>query len=242
MMTQRELSILRDALPPGADLSEAVRRVEAGEPLAYVIGEWYFYGLTFKLNRHCLIPRPDTEHTVEAVIGILPKEGRFADLCAGSGCIGISVLKNRPDAYCDALEISPEACEAIRLNGELNGVSARMNTVNADVFTYSPTEKYDIIVSNPPYIRSSVIPTLDINVQKEPRIALDGGEDGMRFYRAILTDYAEYLNDGGSFVFEIGYDQREQIEALALQSGYGYCRVTKDYGGNDRVAVIRRHA
>lgn len=240
-ISERDLSLLREKFSDRGEFTAAVERVEGGEPLAYVLGEWYFYGLTFKLNRDCLIPRPDTEHTVEKAIELIPRGGRFIDLCSGSGCIGISVLRYRPDTVGDALEISPDAFAVSVENGEINGVSERYRPVCGDLFKYVPAERYDCIISNPPYIRSSVIPTLDASVKDhEPIRALDGGECGMDFYRYILTAYRDALADGGSFIFEIGYDQREDIIALARELGYGYCRVTKDYGGNDRVAVIRR--
>ena len=239
---QRDLSLLREKFPSETELSMAVERVEKGEPLAYVLGEWYFYGLTFKLNGDCLIPRPDTEHIVEAAIGLLPRGGRFIDLCSGSGCIGISVLHCRPDTEGDAVEISPNAYAASVENGEISGVSERYHPVCGDIFEYVPNKKYDCVISNPPYIRSSVIPTLDASVKDhEPIRALDGGESGMDFYRYILKTYGEHLADGGCFIFEIGYDQRDDITALADEFEYGYCRVTKDYGGNDRVAIIKRY-
>lgn len=239
-ISQRNLSMLRERFADDRSFGEAVERVEKGEPLAYVLGEWYFYGLTFKLNTACLIPRPDTEHIVEAAIQLLPRGGRFIDLCSGSGCIGISVLHQRPDLVGDALEISSDAYSISVENGEMNGVSERYHPVCGDLFKYRPDKKYDCVISNPPYIRSSVIPTLDASVKDhEPMRALDGGESGMEFYRFILNEYRGYINDGGCFIFEIGYDQREEITALARELGYGYCRVTKDYGGNDRVAVIR---
>lgn len=241
-ISQRELSLLRERLTDEAELALAVERVENGEPLAYVLGEWYFYGLTFKLNRDCLIPRPDTEHIVDKAISLLPRGGRFTDLCSGSGCIAISVLYSRPDTVGEAVEISPLAHAVSVENGEACGVSERFYPVCGDIFEYTPKEKYDCVISNPPYIRSSVIPTLDVSVKEhEPLRALDGGESGMDFYRYILNAYRACLTDGGCFIFEIGYDQREDITALARELGYGYCAVEKDYGGNDRVAVIREH-
>lgn len=239
IIDQRELSILQEAFPSEEEFRSAVERVEKGEPLAYVLGEWYFYGLTFKLNSDCLIPRPDTEHIVEKAIELLPHGGRFIDLCSGSGCIGISVLHARTDTVGDAVEISPEAYAVSVENAEINGVSERYHPVCGDIFKYITDEKYDCVISNPPYIRSSVIPTLDPSVKDhEPVRALDGGESGMDFYRFILMAYRSRLNDGGCFVFEIGYDQREDISALATELGYSSCKVSKDYGGNDRVAVI----
>lgn len=241
-ISERDLSLLRERFPQREELTAAVERVETGEPLAYVLGEWYFYGLTFKLNGDCLIPRPDTEHVVEKAIELIPRGGRFIDLCSGSGCIGISVLRSRPDTVGDALEISPLAHGKSLENGEINGVSDRYRPICGDLFQYVPEGVYDCVISNPPYIRSEVVLTLDSSVKDyEPIRALDGGESGMDFYRYILKTYGERLKDGGCFIFEIGYDQREDIIALALELGYGYCRVTKDYGGNDRVAVIRRY-
>jgi release factor glutamine methyltransferase len=241
-ISERDLSLIREKFVDESSFLAAVERVEKGEPLAYVLGEWYFYGLTFKLNRDCLIPRPDTEHIVEKAIALLPRGGRFIDLCSGSGCIGISVLHYRPDAVGDALEISPDAYAVSVENAKMNGVSERYRPVCGDLFKHVPTERYDCVISNPPYICSSVIPTLDTSVKDhEPLRALDGGENGMEFYRFILKEYREHLKEGGCFIFEIGYDQREAITALALEFGYGYCRVTKDYGGNDRVAVIKEN-
>ena len=242
IIDQRDLSLICEKFTDENELKAAVERVENGEPLAYVLGEWYFYGLTFKLNGDCLIPRPDTEHIVESAIGLLPKGGRFIDLCSGSGCIGISVLHCRPDTEGDALEISPNAYSVSVEHGESIGVSKRYHPVCGDLFRYEPSGKYDCVISNPPYIRSDVIPTLVSSVKDhEPLRALDGGESGMDFYRYILKEYREHLTDGGCFIFEIGYDQREDITALAEELGYGYCRVTKDYGGNDRVAIIKRY-
>jgi len=240
-ISEREMSLLRERFTDEGELLTAIEKVKNGEPLAYAMGEWYFYGLTFKLNRDCLIPRPDTEHIVEKAIELIPKNGRFIDLCSGSGCIGISVLHYRPDTVGDALEISQKAFEISVKNAEINGVSPRFHPVRGDIFEYIPGEKYDCVISNPPYIRADIIPTLDESVRDhEPIRALDGGEDGMRFYRFILENYRERLNEGGCFVFEIGYDQREDIISLSREAGYSYCHVTKDYGGNDRVAVIGR--
>ena len=127
-------------------------------------------------------------------------------------------------------------------NGEINGVSERYHPVCGDIFEYRPDGEYDCVISNPPYIRSSVIPTLDASVKDhEPLRALDGGESGMDFYRYILKTYGDRLTPNGCFIFEIGYDQRKEITALADELGYGYCRVTKDYGGNDRVAIVKRY-
>ena len=236
-LSRLETELLSEHFGSGEAFNAAVKRVKNGDPLAYVIGEWYFYGLTFKLNSSCLIPRPDTEHVVETAISNLPKNGRFADLCTGSGCIAISVLKNRPDLSCDACDISKDALEAAKQNAVLNGVSVEFSEL--DVLKANPkSEIYDAVISNPPYIRSDVIPTLE-TVQSEPKAALDGGEDGLIFYREIVKRYAPSLKENGISIFEIGYDQAADIKNIALENGFD-CEVKKDYGGNDRVSVLRK--
>ncbi|MBE6610189.1 MAG: peptide chain release factor N(5)-glutamine methyltransferase [Ruminococcaceae bacterium] len=237
-MTNRELQFLKEKYS-GNELTEAIKRFESGEPLAYVLGEWYFYGLTFKLNDACLIPRPDTEHIVEKTIETVKKGGAFADLCTGSGCIAISVLNSRPDLTCFSYDISEKALEKARENAALNGVSERVNFACADVFTLELEENsLDCIVSNPPYIQTAVIDTLE-TVQREPRIALDGGSDGLDFYRHIIEHFAPALKSDGCFIFEIGYDQADALRALASSHSLS-CSVFKDYGGNDRCAVLKK--
>ena len=236
-LSRLEKEILHEHFGDGDGYTEAVKKVESGEPLAYVIGEWYFYGFTFKLNSACLIPRPDTEHIVEAAISRIPRGGRFADLCTGSGCITVSVLKNRSDLSGEGYDISEDALLMAKENAELNGVNASFSRL--DVLGAEPEKEiYDAVVSNPPYVKSSVIPTLD-TVQREPMAALDGGEDGLVFYREIVRRYKPSLKENGIFIFEIGYDQGEDIRSIAFENGLS-CEVTKDYGGNDRVAVLCR--
>lgn len=236
-LSRLERELLTEHFGEGEELCAAVDRVRSGEPLAYVIGEWYFYGLTFKLNRSCLIPRPDTEHIVAAAIELTAKNGRLVDLCTGSGCIAVSVAKSRPDLTVSACDISEEALDAARENAEANG--ANVSFYQSDVLNASPEACiYDAVVANPPYIRSDVIPTLD-TVKREPLAALDGGGDGLKFYREIVKRYAPSLKNNGIFIFEIGYDQGDDIREIAEQSGFD-CTVTKDYGGNDRVAVLCR--
>ena len=232
---RRDRELLADKLGRGDAYERALTQLKNGEPLAYLIGEWYFYGLTFRLDRSCLIPRPDTEHIVERAINDIPKGGCFIDLCTGSGCIAISILKNRSDLTAYALDISGQALEMAKSNAELNGVADRITLMQADVFAADPSVMplFDAVISNPPYIRSDVVSTLEV-AKSEPVTALDGGEDGLDFYRHILTHYADRLKVGGEFIFEIGYDQREDLLALAKENGL-YGEVFKDYGGNDRV-------
>lgn len=236
-LSKRELEFLSERFGDGKAFEAAVKRVKSGEPLAYVLGEWYFYGLTFKVNESCLIPRPDTEHIVEKAISLLPRNGAFADLCTGSGCIAISVVRNRPDVTCIAYDISDGALKKARENASLNETSVDFR--QADIFSLTLDENsLDAIVSNPPYIPSEVIPTLD-TVQKEPVTALDGGRDGLDFYRHIVSRFRYALKNGGAFIFEIGYDQATAIRGIAEENGFN-CEITKDYGGNDRVAFLTR--
>jgi len=234
-----DIDILKEMLS-GETLSEALKKYESGVPAAYILGEWEFFGDRYILNEDCLIPRCDTERVVEKVIEYLPDNSVFADLCTGSGCIAISVLKRRQKAICTAVEISKKAVEAALKNAEINSVSSRIEIVNADIFDFAlPQKSFDLIVSNPPYIPSKNIEDLDVYVKKEPVTALDGGEDGMDFYKHIIAHYSDALKSDGVFVFEIGYDQKTKIEALAAEYGFN-CTVTKDYSGNPRVAVLKK--
>ena len=220
-------------------IEEAIKRLKEGEPVQYVLGEWDFYKNRFIVGEGCLIPRQDTEILVERAIEILPKGGRFADLCTGSGCIAISILGDRKDASAVAADISEKALAYARKNSLSCGVDQRLEIKKLDVLSEKIKGEYPLIVSNPPYIRSCDIDGLDDRVKKEPRIALDGGEDGLDFYRGILEVQAGALSEGGRFLFEIGYDQKEDIEKLAEEKGYT-AQFIKDYQGNYRVAELMR--
>ncbi len=236
---EQELIWLREKYPQEAAYNDTLARYRAGEPLAYLLGEQYFWRYRFAVTPDVLIPRPDTERLVETAITLLPKDGRFADLCTGSGAIALSVAADRPDLFCDALDISEAALEVARQNANALGVSDRVHLYRADLFTEDPlTGQYDAILSNPPYIPAADIAAYP-SLSYEPRIALDGGTDGMDFYRAILARFGRHLTEDGAFVLEIGFDQGAQIAALAAETGYS-CTVTKDYGGNDRVALLRK--
>ena len=223
-------------------LDEAVRRRCAHEPLQYLIGVWDFYHQTYEVSPHCLIPRSDTEILVEEAIKRLPRGAFFADLCAGSGCIGISVLAERADTRALAVELSPDAWALAKRNAERNGVQERYTAVLGDVLDGSgdwiSQEKPMAILSNPPYIRTDVIPSLSPEVGHEPLMALDGGEDGLIFYRALLGLAKTWLADGGFCLFEIGYDQGEALVEMAQEFGFA-CVIRKDLGGCDRVAILR---
>lgn len=224
----------------GEDLDRALADYEKGMPAAYIIGEWEFFGDRYLLNKSCLIPRCDTERVVEKVLELLPEGGRLADLCTGSGCIAISALKRKKLSRGVGVDISKGALEMAASNAAINGVSDRVKFVCADVFKGAlEKERFDLIVSNPPYIPTKDLAFLDEYVKKEPIAALDGGETGMDFYRHIVSEYQDNLTENGTFVFEIGYDQEELIKETAADYGFD-CRVTKDYSGNPRVAVLKR--
>ena len=212
-------------------------------PLQHILGKWYFMGREFYVSSDCLIPRPDTEVLVERALKELKAGGCVADLCTGSGCIGISMLVYRSDIsgmlLCD---ISAPALEMAKKNADLNAVSNRCIFLNADITTSLPNEKYDMIVSNPPYIPSKDVLELSEEVKKEPMLALDGGEDGLDLVRFLLGKGLDYLTDDGKMLIEFGYDQGAKIDTLCAKikqdgkiSSY---EIIKDYAANDRCVLI----
>lgn len=209
-------------------------------PLQQLTGAQNFMGLDFKVNEHVLIPRQDTEILVEEVMRQLHDGMRLLDMCTGSGCILISLLHYSNHCTGVGIDISDAALAVARENAQkLLGEDARVGFLQSDLFSRigeEPGEKFDIIVSNPPYIPSSVIPSLMPEVREhEPLDALDGGEDGMDFYRRIIGQSGAYLVRSGKLFFEIGYDQAEAVQALLLKSGYQEVTVVQDYAGLDRV-------
>ncbi len=225
--------------PYYSEFGNAVTRRKSREPLQYIIGKWSFYGDEYKVSPACLIPRPDTETIVDEALAILPRGAHIADLCCGSGCIGIAILKNS-DATCDSFDISPDAISIARENASSLGVSHRITFTVGDVFSPSLlSKKYGLIVSNPPYIRHKDVSALAPELAYEPSIALDGGTDGMDFYRAIVKNFVSCLADGGAFVFEIGYDQAEEISAVAKENSMS-ARIVCDLEDRPRAAILRR--
>ena len=229
---------------PLPDIAEArLLRREAGEPLQYILGEAWFYGHPFKVSPACLIPQPDTEIAVELALRRASYGARILDLCTGSGCIAISILKENVSLTADAVDISAEALEIAGENARLLEVSNRVQFLRADVFSDIRVEiltaSADIIISNPPYIDSSVIPTLPAEVQREPHIALDGGADGMDFYRHFVRHLAPLMKPDARMILELGWDQSARMEALCREVGLT-CTLHKDFGGNIRVAEITR--
>ena len=234
----------RDRLYDVPELEAAVARRLTREPLQYILGEWEFMGCLFSVNPDCLIPRPDTEILVETAIRVLPQNAHVVDLCTGSGCIAVSTLVHRPDVTADALELYPKTLALAVENAARNGVSRRFTPVEADLLDRGKDQlisraPYDAILSNPPYIPTADIRDLSPEVHKEPMAALDGGEDGLIFYRAILRDYAPMVKPGGYILLEMGYDQATALQELAAAYlPHANVEILRDLGGNDRVTKI----
>lgn len=224
------------------ELALAVEKRCTHYPLQYILGEWYFCNEVYEVNEHCLIPREDTERLVETAAELLPQGARFADLCTGSGCIAISLVAKRQDLSGVCVDIFPETLALAKKNAEKNRVSERLSFALGDVLDGGFMDElgaFDAIISNPPYIPTEVVDNeLASELSHEPRAALDGGDDGLVFYSKMIREYGKFLTENGLFLFEIGFDQGESIRTLAEDNGYS-CEILRDYGGNDRVAVLR---
>jgi release factor glutamine methyltransferase len=203
-------------------------------PLQYITGEQEFMGLPFHVNSNVLIPRQDTETLVEEALKVTEPGMRVIDMCTGSGCVLIAILKNVHGATGAGYDISKQAIIVAKENAKRNEVAAVFERSN--LFEDVPEEKVDVIVANPPYIPTGELAVLMPEVaQFEPHQALDGGEDGLDFYRRILARCGDYLNPGGHLLLEIGYDQGEAVSAMLRGAGYTDVCVVRDLAGNDRV-------
>lgn len=209
-----------------------------GMPIQYINNKAYFMGLEIYVDENVLIPRCDTEILVEEIIKIVKKDSliKILDLCTGSGAIAISLKKYLNNIEIIASDISDKALMVAKKNASKIGVDVKF--IESDLFN-NINGKFDLIVSNPPYIKKSVIPSLDKQVRNEPILALDGGKDGLDFYRKISYDAKRFLNNNGYLCFEIGYDQRKEVEDILLQNGYINIYSKKDYGGNDRIVICK---
>ncbi len=202
-------------------------------PLQYITGEQEFMGMNFHVNSNVLIPRQDTETLVEQALKRIQPGMHILDMCTGSGCVLISILKNAPGTTGLGCDVSKQALIVAKENAKKNDVSAEFE--RSDLFE-NVIDKFDMIVSNPPYIRTDVIPTLMQEVaQFEPILALDGKEDGLYFYRRIVSESREYLNENGMLLFEIGYDQGQEVSGMMKEAGFSDVCVIQDMAGNDRV-------
>ena len=237
--------LLRDgALYASPEVEEAAwalaRRRLAGEPVAYLIGEWEFYGLPLDISESVLIPRPDTETLAEAAIGWLRQQEapRVLDLCAGSGCLGLAIASQVPAARVVLGELSDGALRVCRQNIRRCGLTGRVTAMQLDALR-PPVQRlgdFDCIVSNPPYIPTGDLPGLDPSVRDyEPHMALDGGADGLDFYRAVTQKWKSALRLGGSLIFEVGIGQAPSVEDILARNGFEGIQTTADTQGIWRV-------
>ena len=221
---------------------KAIKKLCQGIPLQHITNMQEFMKMRFYVDENVLIPRQDTEILVEEVIRIAKKINakKILDLCTGSGAIAVSLAKYIKNSEITAVDISKNALNIAKLNAKNNEVEEKITFIQSDLFKNVKKEKYDIIVSNPPYIKKDILKKLDREVQKEPEIALDGGYDGLDFYRKIINTADEYLKFHGYLCFEIGYDQKEEVEELIREQGKyieTYCK--KDLCDNDRIIVTK---
>lgn len=242
----RHFENLSDTALYGADTksqnpktNDAVMRRAEREPLQYLLGTCDFYRETYRVTPAVLIPRSDTELLVDTVVRHARKGARILDLCTGSGCIPISILNNTDHTTATAVDLSPEALEIARENARRYDLSDRITFIEADLRTSFPDGEFDIITSNPPYIRREVYETLAPEIAKEPRMAFVADEDGLLFYRLFLERAPAHLAQGGFIALEIGYDQMDALARLCEQNGLSVS-FYKDLGGNDRLAIARR--
>ena len=223
--------------------AEYTRRRLAGEPVAYITESWEFYGLPMKVSRDVLIPRMDTEILVDAAKELLTgrkMDARILDLCCGSGCIACAIGHELPATRLVAVDISATALAIARENFNRNRLTSRTICVQADATASPPMSigQFDVIVSNPPYIASSEILTLDSSVRDyEPIWALDGGEDGLKFYKSIIKYWKELLTDDGLLLFEVGEGQAEDVSEMLLAGGFRATELRHDTLGVARVVI-----
>ena len=229
-----------------AAMDAAVNRLLAGEPLAYVLGEWDFYGMTLYVDPNVLIPRDDTVAVTELAIRkalFLDEAPRILDLCTGSGCIGLAVASRVRDARITLADISRDALAVAKKNIAGQHQTGRVMCVQADALG-KPNAflgKFDMIISNPPYITTADMAELDTSVKDfEPHLALHGGDDGLIFYRSIAINYAEALKPGGYLCFEFGDGQGDDVCAILEENGYTVLERANDYNGVERAVLAQR--
>lgn len=246
------------------EYEEYINQIIEGTPLQYITNKQEFYKQEFYVDEDVLIPQPDTEILVEEVINIAPKDQKLniLDICTGSGAIGISLANNIKNADVTLVDVSSEALEVAEINCdsifenkitekayeneaevyliEENGIKQNIKLHQSDMFD-ELEEEFDIIVSNPPYIKTKEIKQLSKQVKNEPRIALDGGEDGLYYYRVLIDESHKFLSDDGYLCIEIGYDQKTEVIKLLEESGmYKNIYSKKDLAGNDRIVIAQR--
>ncbi len=225
-----------------AQVRRLVERRMAGEPVAYLIGEWEFYGLPLDISQDVLIPRSDTEVLAEQALAYIRQLGecRVLDLCAGSGCVGLAIASQAPQARVILGEIDDSALKICRQNIRRNGLSSRVMPIQTNALEKPPRSlgEFQCIVCNPPYIPTGDISGLEVSVRDyEPHLALDGGKDGLNFYRAVTGHWRESLVPGGRLYFEVGIGQADPVLRLMRSQGFGDLQVIKDHHKIPRVVL-----
>ena len=223
----------------------AVKRLLKGEPLAYVLGEWEFYGLPLYVNENVLSPRDDTVAVASLAINqaiFLPQDPRVLDLCTGSGCIGLAIASRIKDARVTLADISKDAMAVAKKNIARNKMTGRVSCIQADALKPAPAffGKFDMIVSNPPYITGADMVELDDSVKLyEPHLALFGGEDGLDFYRSIAVNFSTALKPGGFLCLEFGDDQGDDVCRILEENGYTILERSRDYNDRERAVLAQ---
>ena len=233
----------------GEDIVEGVeaglKRLLSGEPIAYILGQWEFYGLPMMVSPKVLIPRDDTCAVAELAIRqalFLDKDPRILDLCCGTGCIGLAVASRVKDAKVTLADVSMEALAVAKENTALNKLTGRVRCVQADALkpAFPFLGKFDLIVSNPPYITGQEMLELPVSVKDyEPHLALYGGEDGLDFYRSIAVNFAPALKPGGYLCFEFGMGQGDDVCRILRDHGYTILERTRDYNDRERAVLAQ---
>ena len=226
-------------------VENGLKRLLAGEPIAYILGQWEFYGLPMIVSPKVLIPRDDTCAVAELAIKqalFLDKDPRILDLCCGSGCIGLAVASRVKDAKVTLADVSLDALAVAKENTALNKLTGRVRCVQADALkpAFPFLGKFDLIVSNPPYITGQEMLELPVSVKDyEPHLALYGGEDGLDFYRAIAQNFAPALKPGGYLCFEFGMGQGDDVCQILTENGYTILERTRDYNSRERAVLAQ---
>ena len=217
-----------------------IKEIVEGKPIQYITNNQEFMKLNFYVDQNVLIPQPDTETLVEEVLNMVDKNEKIKilDMCTGSGAIGVSLAYYLNKSQITLADISNEAIKVAKVNAKKNKVQERTRFIKTDMFE-NIKEKFDIIVSNPPYIKTNIIHTLEKQVQNEPHIALDGGEDGLEFYKILIEEAPKYLEKSGKLFLEIGYDQKQEVENLARQNrNYKKIETIKDLSQSESVRIL----
>ena len=247
---KRQEEILRDRELYASEqtckaVEDAVARLQSGEPLPYVLGEWEFYGLPLYVDRNVLIPRDDTCAVVGLAIKqaiFLPTDPRILDLCTGSGCIGLAIASRVKDARVTLADISRDALAVAKKNIAANKMTGRVSCIQADALSPAPAflGKFDMIVSNPPYITGDEMAELPESVKNfEPHLALYGGRDGLDFYRSIAKHYSKALKPGGFLALEFGMGQGDDVCSILTENGYTILERTKDFNDRERAVLAQ---